>query len=101
MFLWLQCSTVVEAVVKASSGDRSHVKEYIGIVCGEVELSGWHQERCSEFALSVFDAMSDDLCFHFVRVMVGSVSICNACHGTICGFWEVVADCCRLLLEWC
>ena len=41
----MQCSTVVEAVVKASSGDRSHVKEYMGIVCGEVELSGWHQDR--------------------------------------------------------
>jgi len=54
------CSTVVEAVVKASSGDRSHVKEYMGVVCGENELSGWHQERCSELASSVFDAMSDD-----------------------------------------
>ena len=41
----MQCSTVVEAVVEASSGDRSHVKEYMGIVCGEVELSGWHQDR--------------------------------------------------------
>lgn len=54
------CSTVVEAVVKASSGDRSHVKEYMGVVCGENELSGWHQERCSELASSVYDAMSDD-----------------------------------------
>ncbi len=49
----------------------------------------------------VFDAMSDDLCFHFVRVMVGIVLVCKVCHGTICGFGEVVADCCRLLLEWC
>jgi len=54
------CSTVVEAVVKSSSGDRSHVLEYMGIVCGEVELSGWHQERCGELSKSVFDAMSDD-----------------------------------------
>lgn len=54
------CSTVVDAVVKASSGDRSHVKEYMGIVCGEVELSGWHQERCSELSQSVYEAMSDD-----------------------------------------
>jgi len=54
------CSTVVEAVVKASSGERSHVKEYMGVVCGESELSGWHQERCSELASSVYDAMSDD-----------------------------------------
>lgn len=54
------CSTVVEAVVKSSNGDRSHVQEYMGIVCGEVELSGWHQERCSELSQSVHDAMSDD-----------------------------------------
>lgn len=54
------CATVVDAVVKASSGDRSHVKEYMGVVCGEAQLSGWHQERCGELASSVFDAMSDD-----------------------------------------
>lgn len=54
------CSTVVSAVVKSSSGDRSHVKEYMRIVCGEKELGGWHQERCQELSLSVFDAMSDD-----------------------------------------
>lgn len=54
------CSTVVDAVVRASSGDRSHVKEYMGVVCGEVELSGWHQERCGELAQSVYDSMSDD-----------------------------------------
>lgn len=54
------CFTVVSAVVKSSSGDRSHVKEYMGIVCGESELSGWHQERCQELSSSVFDAMSDD-----------------------------------------
>ena len=79
----MQCSTVVEAVVKASSGDRSHVKEYMGIVCGEVELSGWHQERCSELALSVFNAMSDDLCFHFVRVSVaaGESPAAPSAHG--------------------
>ncbi len=69
--------------MKASSGDRSHVKEYMGIVCGEVELSGWHQERCSELALSVFDAMSDDLCFHFVRVSVaaGESPAAPSAHG--------------------
>merc|ERR1712048_798538 len=32
----------------------------MGIVCGESELSGWHQERCQELSSSVFDAMSDD-----------------------------------------
>ena len=81
----MQCSTVVEAVVKASSGDRSHVKEYMGIVCGEVEWSGWHQERCSELALPVFDAMSDDLCFHFVRVSVAAASRRRRRRPTVSG----------------
>lgn len=73
------CSTVVDAVVKSSSGDRSHVKEYMGIVCGESELSGWHQERCSELATSVFDAMSDDNYENRENFNVG-----NLCAG----FWS-------------
>jgi len=73
------CSTVVEAVVKSSSGDRSHVLEYMGIVCGEAELSGWHQERCSELSKSVFDAMSDD---NYENRE--SFNVANVCAG----FWS-------------
>lgn len=54
------CSTVVSAVVQASSGDRASVKEYMTTVCGEKELSGWHQERCTELASAVTDTMLDD-----------------------------------------
>jgi len=54
------CSTVVSAVVQASSGDRSSVKEYMNTVCSEKELSGWHAERCTELASSVTDTMVDD-----------------------------------------
>ena len=54
------CSTVVSAVVQASSGDRSSVKEYMNTVCGENELSGWHAERCTELASAVTDSMLDD-----------------------------------------
>jgi len=54
------CSTVVSAVVQASSGDRTSVKEYMNTVCGENELSGWHAERCTELASAVTDSMLDD-----------------------------------------
>jgi len=54
------CSTVVSAVVQASSGDRSSVKEYMNTVCGENELSGWHAERCTELASAVTTSMLDD-----------------------------------------
>jgi hypothetical protein len=54
------CSTVVSAVVQASSGDRASVKEYMNTVCGENELSGWHAERCTELASAVTDSMLDD-----------------------------------------
>jgi len=54
------CSTVVSAVVQASSGDRASVKEYMNTVCAENELSGWHAERCTELATAVTDTMLDD-----------------------------------------
>jgi len=54
------CGTVVSAVVKSSSGDKAHVKEYMGVVCLQHELAGWHQERCAELATNIYDAMSDD-----------------------------------------
>lgn len=54
------CSTVVSAVVQASSGDRQVVSEYMSDICGEAELSGWHQERCGELASAVHESMLDD-----------------------------------------
>jgi hypothetical protein len=76
------CATVVSAVVKASSGNRGNVKEYMGIVCGESELSGWHQERCGELAASVFDSMSDDN--YENRENFNAASLCS-------GYWSKFA----------
>merc|ERR1719408_793980 len=76
------CATVVSAVVKASSGNRGNVKEYMGIVCGESELSGWHQERCGELASSVFDSMSDDN--YQNRENFNAASLCS-------GYWSKFA----------
>lgn len=54
------CGTVVGAVVKASSGRKDAVVEYMNIVCQQVELKGWRQDRCSELAASVTNAMGAD-----------------------------------------
>jgi len=54
------CGTVVGAVVKASSGKKDSVVEYMNVVCQQVELQGWRQERCGELAASVTNAMGAD-----------------------------------------
>lgn len=54
------CSTVVSAVVSGSSGDRENVKEYLGVVCNEPELTSWKKEWCSGLADSVSSMMSAD-----------------------------------------
>jgi len=73
------CTTVVEAVVKSSSGDRSRVTEYMGVVCGEAELSGWHQGRCSELASALEGAMIDDN--YENRENLNTAKLCT-------GFWS-------------
>jgi len=54
------CSTVLDAVVKASNGDRHRVQEYMGIVCDQAALHGWHKDGCDELALSLVGAMIYD-----------------------------------------
>jgi len=54
------CSTIVTAVVAASSGDCDTVKEYMGVVCDEPELKGWKQERCTHFTHSITETMTAD-----------------------------------------
>jgi len=70
------CATVVSAVVKSSSGERSVVKEYMGDVCGQNSLTGWHQERCNELATAVTDGMSDDN--YENRENFNSASLCTS-----------------------
>lgn len=54
------CGTVVGAVVKASSGNKNSVVEYMNIVCQQADLQGWRQARCSELASTVANALSAD-----------------------------------------
>lgn len=54
------CGTVVGAVVKASSGSKDAVVEYMNVVCQQAELKGWRQDRCGELASTVANALSAD-----------------------------------------
>jgi len=40
------CSSVVAAVIQGSGGDRNVAKEYMGNVCNQKVLAGWHKLRC-------------------------------------------------------
>jgi len=54
------CDTVVGAVIKASSGKKDSVVEYMNVVCQQTELAGWRQDRCGELAVTVTNAMGAD-----------------------------------------
>merc|ERR1719409_335001 len=72
------CSTVVNALVQSSDGDRSKVSEYMGTVCGEHELQGWQLERCQSLASAVVSDMSADSAGNR-----NDLNIQDVCHG----FW--------------
>jgi len=44
------CSTVVTAVIQGSGGDRDVAREYMGKVCSQKVLAGWHALRCTALA---------------------------------------------------
>lgn len=54
------CSSVMGAVVRASSGQRAVVKEYMTDVCTESVLQGDLKEGCLGFASVLDDSMTDD-----------------------------------------
>jgi len=54
------CTTLVGAVVKASSGDRSVVQEYLGDICAQPVLDDWHRSSCGEFSTALISALGVD-----------------------------------------
>jgi hypothetical protein len=54
------CATLVGAVVRASSGDRSVVREYMGDICAEPVLDGRRRLGCTKFATALTSAMDLD-----------------------------------------
>jgi len=54
------CTTIVSAVVQASSGSKDDVQEYMDSVCSEEALAGWRAQRCKSLEMAITSAMSDD-----------------------------------------
>lgn len=54
------CSGVMSAVVKASSGQRAVVNEYMQDVCGQSVLQGVWKDGCFSFASALGEGMTDD-----------------------------------------
>uniref|UniRef100_A0A7S0FWZ8 Uncharacterized protein n=1 Tax=Pyrodinium bahamense TaxID=73915 RepID=A0A7S0FWZ8_9DINO len=70
------CSTIVGAVVQASSGDRAMVSEYLGDICTESVLQGWKHEHCQSFKQALVQSMSMDNYDNRQHLLVG-----NLCRG--------------------
>lgn len=77
------CSTVVTAVVAASSGDRDTVNEYMDVVCNEPELKDWKHDRCQSFAKAITNTMTADN--YENRERLNTQSLCL-------GFWAHVSS---------
>jgi len=54
------CSTVVSAVVQASSGDRDNVVEYMHDVCTEIAEKDWRHGRCTDMGKLIAATMKQD-----------------------------------------
>jgi len=54
------CSTVVNAIIQGSGGDKDVAKEYMADVCSQKSISGWHQQQCNTLDLAVRRGMSAD-----------------------------------------
>lgn len=75
------CGTIVQAVVQGSSGERPAVKEYMGDVCAESALSGWHRERCFGLAEAIVNTMTADV--YSNRESFDARSLCRGLWSSI------------------
>jgi len=73
------CSTVTTAMVEASGGEGSTVKEYMADICSRGELGGWKAQSCQSFTVAVLNAMTADS--YINRVQLAVAGICD-------GFWS-------------
>jgi len=77
------CSTIVNAVVAASSGDRETVAEYMAVVCNEPQLNDWKHERCQSFAKAISNTLTADSYQNRVKLNAGGLCV---------GFWASMSN---------
>lgn len=69
------CSTITNAIVQGSGGDKDIMSEYMGDVCKQRSLSGWHQKECNSIATAIGKSMSADK--YLNRMSFNSGGLCN------------------------
>lgn len=69
------CSTISNAIVQGSGGDKDIMSEYMGDVCKQRAMAGWHQQECTSIALAIGKSMSADK--YQNRMSFNSGSLCN------------------------
>jgi len=77
------CITVVDAIVKGSSGDQNRARTYMDVVCGQRSLVGWHHERCVDLGRAIDSALQFNEFAN--RMNFKSAQLCS-------GFWSSFAS---------
>merc|ERR1719235_2824257 len=69
------CSTISNAIVQGSGGDRDVMKEYMGDVCKQKSMTGWHKVQCDAVSSLIGKSMSADK--YQNRMSFNSAKLCN------------------------
>jgi len=77
------CGTITNAIVQGSGGDKDIMSEYMGDVCRQRSMSGWHQLECNSIALAIGKSMSVDK--YQNRMSFNSGSLCNTLWAQLLG----------------
>lgn len=51
------CTTVVNAIVRGSSGDQDRISQYMDEVCAQKSLAAWHRGRCVDLQRAINGAL--------------------------------------------
>lgn len=73
------CTTVVNAIIQGSGGDKDVTKEYMEDVCTQKSITGWHQVQCNTLSLAVRKAMTSDK--YQNRESFGTAKLCKTLWG--------------------
>jgi len=69
------CSTISNAIVQGSGGDKDVMKEYMGDVCKQNAMTGWHKVQCDAVSSLIGKSMSADK--YQNRMSFNSAKLCN------------------------
>merc|ERR1719235_74614 len=69
------CGTITNAIVQGSGGDKDVMHEYMGDVCRQRAMTGWHKVQCDAVSSLIGKSMSADK--YQNRMSFNSAKLCN------------------------